>query len=142
MSQPPNSNSSPRPTMKVIGTKDPAITYTDRLTVRAILLNPLNNQVAIIRVENGKYFKLPAAASNPMKTTPSHSLEKSSRRPAARLIQISVHMTEDNGHPRLTELEIAEGLKHSFGSVQGAFLLMQEAKPTSELGEFIKERET
>lgn len=50
-------------------------------------------------------------------------------------------MTEDNGHPRLTELEIAEGLKHSFGSVQGAFLLMQEAKPTSELGEFIKERE-
>lgn len=50
-------------------------------------------------------------------------------------------MTEDTGRPELTELEIAEGLKHSFGSVQGAFLLMQEAKPTSELGEFIKERD-
>ncbi|CZR55581.1 uncharacterized protein PAC_05469 [Phialocephala subalpina] len=146
MSQPPNSNSNPEPVMKVIGSKDPAITYNDCIAVRAILLNPINQQIAIIKVDKGKYFKLPGGGIEPNED---HSialargiLEKTGCKtdpdigPCIAkceewhndLHQISycyvAKVTEDTGRPELTELGAAEGLKHSFGAVQGAFLVI------------------
>lgn len=50
-------------------------------------------------------------------------------------------MIKDTGTPDLTELEKSEGLFHQWCSVAEAVELMESAKPTSELGKYIKERD-
>jgi len=41
----------------------------------------------------------------------------------------------------LTELEASEGLVHLWCPVAEALQMMREVEPTSELGEFVKERD-
>jgi len=50
-------------------------------------------------------------------------------------------LLEDTGRPELTEQERAEGLGHEWLSVPEAIAAIKRSKPTSELGEFIKERD-
>jgi len=50
-------------------------------------------------------------------------------------------LLEDTGRPELTEQELAEGLAHEWLSVPEATAAIEKSKPTSELGEFIKERD-
>jgi len=50
-------------------------------------------------------------------------------------------MIKDTGAPDLTELEKSEGLSFQWYSPTEAIELMQGAKPTSKLGEYIKERD-
>lgn len=48
---------------------------------------------------------------------------------------------EDTGKLGLTDLEMSEGLSHSWCSVGEALHKMRTIEPTSELGEFIKKRD-
>jgi len=50
-------------------------------------------------------------------------------------------LLEDTGAPELTELERAEGLRHEWLGVGEAIEVMEESRPTSELGRFIRERD-
>jgi 8-oxo-dGTP diphosphatase len=49
-------------------------------------------------------------------------------------------LMEDTGVLGLTDLEIGEGLKHQWVDVKEGLAWMRGCVPTSELGEFIKER--
>lgn len=50
-------------------------------------------------------------------------------------------LVEGMGKPELTELEASEGLSHRWLSIDESVEVMKSAQPTSELGNFIKERD-
>jgi len=51
------------------------------------------------------------------------------------------YLREDTGKPERTELEIGEGLRHEWVDVSDALRLMRAARPTTELGRSVKERD-
>jgi 8-oxo-dGTP diphosphatase len=51
-------------------------------------------------------------------------------------------LMEDTGQTELTKMEIGDGLKHEWVTVDVALAKMKECKPASELGAFIKERDS
>ncbi|ORY09812.1 NUDIX hydrolase domain-like protein [Clohesyomyces aquaticus] len=151
--------------VKVIGEKDTAIVYAERAAVRAILYNRATNQIALIHVNKGNYFKLPgggveadedhqlAIAREILEETGcTISLEDKGAYFAKSeewrndLHQISycyiAALDKDTGQPELTHLEKAEGLTHQWTGLDDALRAMREVEPTSELGKFIKERDT
>jgi 8-oxo-dGTP diphosphatase len=53
----------------------------------------------------------------------------------------AANLLQDVGSPALTEEEVEDGLKHKWVAFEKAAEEMKGAKPTSELGKFIKERD-
>jgi 8-oxo-dGTP diphosphatase len=148
---------------KVLGEKQAGISYTDRLAVRAILVDDANNHVALIYIARGNYFKLPGggieADENHKIAVEREILEETGCKPtleSMRLLATSeewrndLHQTsfcyvtslkEDTGKPQLTDLEASEGLKHDWVAIQDALEKMRNIEPTSDLGDYIKKRD-
>ncbi|KAE8440338.1 hypothetical protein EG329_008563 [Mollisiaceae sp. DMI_Dod_QoI] len=149
--------------LRHIGSKDTGMVYVERSAVRAILHNPLAHQIALIHVAKGNYFKLPGGG---VEADEDHTVaiareifEETGCKAAIDidkcfakseewrndLHQISfcyvAKLVEDTGNPELTELEASEGLSHRWVSVDEAIEAMKSSQPTSELGNFIKERD-
>jgi len=146
---------------KVIGVRSPTITYTERSAVRAIVHNS-RGHVIIISATKDDYYKLPGGGiegdekHNPaverevMEETGCHvdvedeciavveewrnDLHQFSYCYVAKLIK-------DTGKVELTEEELEDGLKHEWATVDDALEKMKTAKPTSEFGKFIQERD-
>jgi ADP-ribose pyrophosphatase YjhB (NUDIX family) len=53
----------------------------------------------------------------------------------------SARLVEDTGRPGLTDVESSEGLSHSWVPVDRAISTIRDVQPTSELGNFIQERD-
>ncbi|KAH0840566.1 hypothetical protein FOPE_06049 [Fonsecaea pedrosoi] len=53
-----HSASAPPPS-KVLGEKQVDVSYTNRMAVRAILVNNTNDLIALIYIAKGNYYKLP-----------------------------------------------------------------------------------
>lgn len=53
----------------------------------------------------------------------------------------SARLVEDTGRPELTDVESSEGLSHSWVPVDRAISTIRNVQPTSELGNFIQERD-
>jgi 8-oxo-dGTP diphosphatase len=147
-------------TPKTIGVKKD-IAYVNRLAVRIIVKNE-RDEIIIIFAEKGNYYKLPGGG---IKADEDHrfagereAMEETGCKVAIDgdcmamteewrndLHQISycyrAHLVEDTGIPELTEDEVVDGLKHEWTSVEAAIEKMKGCQPTSELGEYIKERD-
>jgi 8-oxo-dGTP pyrophosphatase MutT (NUDIX family) len=149
--------------LKSLGNMDQDKTYVERSAVRAILINPPTQHIAIIHVAKGNFFKL---SSDGVEADKDHALALArevleetgckvfmddakcfakSEEWRNDLHQISfcyvAKLVEDTEVAELTELEASEGLSHRWVSVDEAIELMRNAEPTSDLGEFIKERD-
>lgn len=146
-----------------IGKAVPGIEYVKRTAVRAILQDLETKEIAIIHVSKGNYYKLPGGGveddEDHIVALTRELLEETGCRvtldPSScfgkveefrnDLNQISycyiANLVEDTGRRALTDLESAEGLSHSWVSVDKAIELMKNATPTSELGRFIKFRD-
>jgi 8-oxo-dGTP diphosphatase len=147
--------------LKTIGSKSENVTYEDRLAVRIISKNA-KNEVVIIRVDKGNYYKLPGGGIEANEdhglAAEREALEETGCRVRIRgqclasveeyrndLHQISycyvADLIDDTGEPELTELEASEGLKHEWTPVGEALQKMRTIQPTTELGKFIQERD-
>jgi 8-oxo-dGTP pyrophosphatase MutT (NUDIX family) len=148
---------------KVIGHKSPDIKYVERSAVRAILYNAVNDQIAVVHIAKGNYFKLPgggveddedhtlAVAREVLEETGCKGVLEDKKYFARSeewrndLHQISycfvVKLVEDTGKPEITELESQEGLTHTWLNIKDALRMMRDSQPDSELGNFIKERD-
>ncbi|KAI0203107.1 NUDIX hydrolase domain-like protein [Astrocystis sublimbata] len=156
----PNSPNSQTPT-KVIGTKQPDVSYTDRYAVRVVALHTAGT-IALVYVQKGSYYKLPGggveAAEDYTIAAAREVQEETGAVVAVRdgyiasteefrsdLHQISyayiADVVEATGAPALTEEEVAEGLTYEWVPVRQALETMSAAQPTSELGRFIRERD-
>jgi ADP-ribose pyrophosphatase YjhB (NUDIX family) len=156
-------NASTTPPSKTLGEKQVGVSYTNRLAVRAVLVDDTNDRVALIYIAVGNYFKLPGggieAGEDHKIAVERELLEETGCKPtfeSMRLLATSeewrndLHQTsfcyvtslkEDTGKTQLTEEEAAEGLKHDWVAVQDAMEKMRNIQPTSELGEYIKKRD-
>ncbi|PKS11917.1 hypothetical protein jhhlp_001212 [Lomentospora prolificans] len=154
------SNSSTIP-FKLLGTKSSTVEYKERTAVR-VVVKDADNQVVILKVQNGNYYKLPGGG-----VEPDESLIQAAEREVAEETgcRVSVEseciaMTEEyrfglhqlsycyrarlldrTGKPALTQEEIEDGFSHEWISVEEVLRLMNTAEPTSELGQCIMERD-
>ncbi|KAM6481178.1 NUDIX hydrolase domain-like protein [Trichoderma sp. SZMC 28011] len=155
----PSSNT---PNHKIIGTKDPAKSYTDRKSTRVIALKP-SGEIAIIYVKEGNYYKLPGggieADESPTEAALREVKEETGAIVALRSTdcfatteefrfqqhQVSycylADVLDDAGEPCLTEEELADGFVHQWMTMSKALEVMSAAKPTTEFGCFVKERD-
>lgn len=147
----------------IIGHPVPGVNYTNRTAVRAILQDSETEDIAIIHVNRGNYYKLPGGGIDPdedhLVALSRELMEETGCRatldPTSCFAKVEEYrndlhqlsycyiaiLVEDTGRRRLTDLETAEGLSHSWVSVSEAIDLMKNATPTSELGRFIKHRD-
>jgi 8-oxo-dGTP pyrophosphatase MutT (NUDIX family) len=153
--------SSSTPT-KIIGVKGQH-EYVDRVAVRLLLRNTTSGEIAIIWVEKGQYFKLPGGGvegdEDHVLAAEREAMEETGCTVRVRqecvataeewrndLHQIShcyeAQLVQDTGNVQMTDEEIQEGLKHQWCSVDEALRKFRSSAPTSELGRFIKERDT
>jgi 8-oxo-dGTP diphosphatase len=149
------------PNPKIIGTKAADVSYISRSAVRAVVFNAAG-EVAIIFAERDNYFKLPGGGIDPgecdLKAVQREMEEETGCLIKIRdgciatteefrndLHQISycycADLVDDSRKPTLTEDEISDKLSHSWMPVEEAKRAMSAAEPTSELGQFIKERD-
>ncbi len=152
-----------KPVPKVIGTKHPQVSYTDRHAVRVVVKNTAS-EVAIIYVEKGNYYKLPGggieAAEDHHEAARREVAEETGATVTFRhadcfaiteefrdgLHQISygycADLLDGSGKPNLTEEEVVDGLRSSWVPLEEALGVMTGVEPTSELGRYIKERDS
>ncbi|KAI1113858.1 NUDIX hydrolase domain-like protein [Nemania sp. NC0429] len=151
------------PNAKVIGTRQPDVSYTDRYAVRVVAVNTTGH-IALIYAEKGNYFKLPgggveadedhgrAAAREVREETGAVVSIRRRDGCVARteefrnaLHQISyvyiADVVDASGQPELTEEELVDGLTHEWTPARQALDRMSSVEPTSDLGRFIKERD-
>jgi 8-oxo-dGTP diphosphatase len=159
-----NSDAKTMPHPKVIGTRNPDIHYTDRYAVRIVTLNS-SAEIAIIYVKKGNYYKLPGggveADEDHLEAAKREVQEETGAVVSLRndvacfatteefrkdLHQISYCYFADaldtTGKPSLTEDELVDGLSHEWMPIQKGIEIMAAVQPTSELGRFIKERDS
>lgn len=150
------------PTRKVIGTRQPETSYTDRFAVRVVVQNAAG-EVAIVHAKKDNYYKLPgggveldedhreAASREVQEETGATVIMRSGSYFAATeefrndLHQISycyfADLVDASGKPELTAEELEDGLSHSWVPFDKALEVMTAAEPTSGLGRFIRERD-
>jgi 8-oxo-dGTP diphosphatase len=150
------------PTQKVIGTKQPDTSYTERFAVRVVVQNTVG-EVAIIYSKKGNYYKLPGGGveldEDHREAAYREVLEETGATVTIRgdsyfatteefrndLHQISycycADLVDATGRPELTEEELVDGLSHSWMPFDKAVEVMTAAEPTSELGRYIRERD-
>ncbi|KKP06586.1 NUDIX domain-containing protein [Trichoderma harzianum] len=155
----PSSNA---PNHKIIGTKDPAKSYTDRKSTRVVALKP-SGEIAIIYVKEGNYYKLPGggieAEESPTEAALREVKEETGAIVALRSTdyfatteefrfqqhQVSycylADVVDDAGEPCLTEEELADGFVQQWMTINKALEAMSAADPTTEFGSFVKERD-
>ena len=148
---------------QVIGHQKHGTSYTTRQAVRAVVYNNDTDQVALIHIAKGNYYKLPGggieADEDHKESIQREILEETGCKislNSALLLATSeewrndLHQTsfcyfamleKDTGKPDLTELESSEGLTHLWVDVKTAVEKMREVEPTSDLGRYIKERD-
>lgn len=146
-----------------IGKEEQGINYVERTAVRAVLENPVTEKIAIIHIEKGNYYKLPGGGIEPDEDHAVALARELFEETGCRVVTAlstcfakceefrnDLHqmsfcyealVIEDTGRRALTDQEMAEGLTHEWVSVQEAIKLMQNVKPTSELGKFITQRD-
>lgn len=146
----------------LIGTKQPEIQYRERSAVRVVVNGP-EDSVVIVKVREGNYYKLPGggveAGEDHQRAGEREVAEETGCRVAMQgacvataeeyrhdLHQISycylARLLDRTGKPALTEEEVADGLSHEWVSVDKALEVMSAVEPTSEMGHFIKERDS
>ena len=147
--------------LKIIGLKQDNIKYVDRSAVRIIIKNN-KDEIIIMRVEEGNYYKLPGGGIEPGED---HNLAATREAKEETGCAVAVEegciatteewrndlhqishcycatLVHDTGKAQLTSLEEQEGLKHEWMPVEKALDKMSLCKPTSELGRFIRERD-
>ncbi|KAJ4858586.1 NUDIX domain-containing protein [Trichoderma breve] len=154
--------SSSAPNHKIIGTKDPAKSYTDRKSTRVVALKP-SGEIAIIYVKEGNYYKLPGGGiegdESPTEAALREVKEETGATVALRSTdyfamteefrfqqhQVSccylADVVDDVGEPCLTEEELADGFVQQWMTISKALEAMSAAEPTTEFGCFVKERD-
>jgi len=153
---------SPFPAQKVIGTENPATSYTDRHAVRVVTFNA-NGEVAVIYAKRDHYYKLPGGGIDPDEDHET-AVKREFQEETGGLVKLRgnvcvattkefrndlqqvsycyvADLVDDSGKPALTEDEIGDGLCHSWVPIEEAKRVMAAAEPTSELGRFIRERD-
>ncbi|KAL2129221.1 hypothetical protein VTI74DRAFT_8067 [Chaetomium olivicolor] len=153
---------SPFPAPKVIGTRDPDVSYTDRQAARVVAFNT-KGEVAIIYAKRDNYYKLPGGGIDPGEEHEA-AAQREFQEETGGLIKLRgnggvattrefrfdqnqvsycyvADLVDDSGKPNLTDEEIADGLGHMWVPVEEAKRLMAAAEPTSEFGRFVKERD-
>ncbi|KAK2732444.1 hypothetical protein FQN55_004103 [Onygenales sp. PD_40] len=147
---------------KVLGTRQPGMSYVNRHAVRAVVQNAAK-EVAVIHVKEGNFYKLPGggveAGEDHHETARREMLEETgctitihSNDYFATTEEFRHHLHQfsycyradllnDTGKPTLTEEEISDGFTHSWMAVEKALEVMAAVEPTSELGQFIKHRD-
>lgn len=147
---------------KIIGTKQPDKTYTNRKSTRVVALRS-SGEVAIIHVNVGNYYKLPGGGIEANESHADAALREVKEETGAvvafrsgyfatteefrfHLHQISycylADVLDDTGEPCLTEEELADGFTCQWMDVGKALTIMAAAAPTTEFGCFVKERDT
>ncbi|KFZ18000.1 hypothetical protein V502_04327 [Pseudogymnoascus sp. VKM F-4520 (FW-2644)] len=150
------------PTPKVIGTKQPNVSYIDRFAVRVIAFNAVG-KMAIVYAKRDNYYKLPGGGIDPNEQHEMAAMREMQE--TGGLIKIRKNLgcvatteeyrnglhqmsfcyvadvVDDSGSPNLTEDEVSDGLGHLWMSVDEAKSKMAQAEPRSELGLYIKERD-
>jgi 8-oxo-dGTP diphosphatase len=146
----------------LIGAKQAETQYKERSAIR-VVVKGTDDKVVIIKVRKGNYYKLPGGG---VENGEDHRLaaerevaEETGSRVSIEgecvamteeyrhdLHQISycyrAKLLEKTGKPELTEDEVVDGLSHEWVSVAEALELMSTVNPTSELGHYIKARDT
>ena len=148
------------PVPRVIGSKND-IPYVERQAVRLVISDG-RGDIIIIHAQKENHYKLPgggievdedhrvaggreAMEETGCKVEINGSCMATTQEWRNDLRQISycyrARMLKDTGATELTEEEAADGLRHEWVSVELAMKKMKECQPTSELGEFIRERD-
>ncbi|KAK6502689.1 hypothetical protein TWF506_003266 [Arthrobotrys conoides] len=148
---------------KTIGTQSNEINYQDRHAVRVIVQREANDNIIIIHVKKGNYYKLPGGGvegdEDYQLAAEREVLEETGCKASIDTKCIGVveewrndlhqtsycyigNVTDDSGRPELTEDEVLDGLEHEWAPVQDALQKLKGIKPTSELGIYIQERDT
>ncbi|KAK4060135.1 hypothetical protein Trihar35433_10367 [Trichoderma harzianum] len=155
----PSSNA---PNHKIIGTKDPAKSYTDRKSTRVVALKP-SGEIAIIYVKKGNYYKLPGGGIEKEESPTEAALREVKEETGAIVALRSTNyfatteefrfhqhqvsycyladVVDDAGEPSLTEEELADGFVQQWMTVNKALEAMSTVEPTTEFGSFVKERD-
>lgn len=147
---------------KIIGTRQPDKTYTDRKSTRVVALRS-SGEVAIIHVKVGDYYKLPGGGIEPNESPSDAALREVKEETGAvvalrsgyfatteefrfHLHQISycyfADVLDDTGEPCLTEEELSDGFTYQWMDFCKAMEVMAAAAPTTEFGCYVKERDT
>ncbi|PNP47267.1 hypothetical protein TGAMA5MH_01082 [Trichoderma gamsii] len=147
---------------KVIGTRQPDKTYTDRKSTRIVALRS-SGEVAIIHVKVGNYYKLPGGGIEANESHSDAALREVKEETGAvvalhgdyfatteefrfHLHQMSycylADVLDDAGEPCLTDEELADGFTCHWMDTYKAMEMMVAAAPTTEFGCFVKERDT
>ena len=150
----------PTSATKIIGKQNTAVHYQDRKAVRLLISNE-KDQIIIIHVKKGNYYKLPGGG---VEANEDHKLAGQREALEETGCKVSVgdmlgtteewrndlhqmsycytaKLVKDTGVTQLTELEKGEGLTHQWLYIGKALELMKACKPTSELGQCIKQRD-
>ncbi|KAI1810356.1 NUDIX hydrolase domain-like protein [Poronia punctata] len=151
------------PPPKIIGTKAAERSYTNRHAIRIVAITR-EGAVGLIHVKKGNYYKLPGGGvekdEDHLEAAVREVLEETGAIVSIRegrciatteefrhdLHQMSYVYVADvvdaSGRPELTEDEEVDGLTHEWVPLKRALEMMRGVQPTSELGRFIKERDT
>ncbi|KAL7932634.1 NUDIX hydrolase domain-like protein [Trichoderma chlorosporum] len=150
------------PNHKIIGTRLPGKSYTNRTSTRVVALKP-SGEIAIIYVKEGNYYKLPGGGIEADESHADAALREVKEETGAVIalrnadyfatteeFRFHLHQTsycyladvvDDSGEPCLTEEELADGFVHQWMTVNRALEAMSAAEPTTEFGCFVKERD-
>ncbi|KAK3306790.1 NUDIX hydrolase domain-like protein [Chaetomium strumarium] len=150
------------PDPKVIGTKKPGVSYTDRHSARVVAFNA-GGEVAILYAKRENYYKLPGGGIEPGEDHET-AAKREFQEETGGLIRLRgngcvaateefrfqqrqvsycycADLVDDSGEPALIEEEREDGLGHLWMSVDEAKKAMAAAEPSSEFGRSVKERD-
>ncbi|KAK4548759.1 hypothetical protein LTR36_008532 [Oleoguttula mirabilis] len=146
---------------KVIGSKQDR-EYVERTAVRLIIYNG-RGEIVILSVAKGSYLKLPGGGiegeEDHTVAAEREAMEETGCRVSVGnecigvceewrndLHQLSycyrARLIEDTGAVHLTEEELGDGLQHQWCAPEAALSKMRGSTPTTQLGQFIKERDS
>lgn len=150
--------------MKTIGARDSNVKYIDRHAVRLVIKNSATQKIVIIFVRKGSYYKFPGGGVEAGEDHRVAAVREAEEETGCKVTIVgngdcfatteewrndlhqmsygyAAAMVEDTGIVALTEDEVADGLQHEWLSLSAAIEKVAACQPTSELGQFIKERD-